>query len=1660
MNTFTQKFSFSFSYFNNDLPNISHSDTLNISGNMKQIVDQEAYIHFCKKFSIRQSSFLIYNKVSFIYPIIPFQRMTQQLVADLYMGYLRCFKGINYDDDRARDYIEFIISAKVVGRSFFRAIFNDPNFIFPSIHQSRTLTSYFQIIPCGQFLLECVFHQLFQGPYMRQFLFKLVSAIVDIDLINNYRNSLNLDSFFYHVGGNIDVLWRALTDLRFSIKGIRSSSQYTAEYYISYKMFLDDYCYLTCNSIHHKYGSSVSYDKAFVDSLMLNTELKARILRFYRKFHFRRVYDVIPETIPHHMSFILGALSFILGGGESNPGPVLSRLLNVFIPQVENIRNKVNTVTKTANICKEILIVSIYLNRMSDQVFSFISTLLKSSNTSTFDIFTKTSSLLITLYETHKVIMSKLDIAIQYNQAQGGDLENFILGIGLAAFLPPCFKSIFKDLQVYSNMKLLDDLTIFQSFIAFLISLPRRIFELFEYVGLDCKLTSAIITTLETLETMIPISELGITCSKLQALIISHQKDSRLHCNAEFQQKVMDAFPGYMRYKNLFLFNKRTMPSYFVNTSLAFDKLVKLVKYAQTDTRPEPVAIVFCGPPGTGKSCLTSILINSYKANQTIYTDTPTDALKKKFYDAYQNEDIYVVDDMGAKAVSQWSEIINQVSTVKYKLECAQIENKDAKFFTSSLMLISCNSIPTSASILPTDGIKDIEAFYRRLHRFSFDQVKYDGGVFSGKLVLQLFDRSPGMKRWVDKQTHDIVDLPGMVSFIDQYIRLQMDDRISIYKGLTNQGQLLQPLPTLSAQGKISDIVFTGMRNFCNSFPLGTTIFDFLLDGLADANKFLETNFPSLAILADSLNISATTIVFLVVCCGLTIIGIGSVIYDYFSDPKSADEYVLPPSTHYTSQREKKDIYRIIPQSVTELINFVTPSDHVPPQLKKFQDNVVVLNILKEVDGQTFSETCCGLMSVDKIIVPLHCVHDCSNSTVYFTAYTKGCSILYDKMEAHIVYRSENDDVAILQLSLVAPRYFKKLKIFVQSQNINLYMLMPSGTVDMAGKISQSSFPGKYSKGSYNGYLQPHDPVYTYNTSGLCGTWLVNGDGLLVAMHVVGIKLTKDGDSEYGAAHLFRTSTILEMQKVLDSAYGQVLEVCPAPETFSGAKLDRHVPNYVNNKSDITPSLVHGIFPLLRKPAEIQNKSKMLALSMDAYCETPNVKLKPLQFAQEVLIEKISGDDLPIFTGLSEFELVNGNDVLNRIDPKTSTGSGFEGPKSEWLDYENGKIRENLKERVRKFCNEVVTGNFKYDEYYTTSFKDELRNVDDTGKTKDPRLFQAGTLLLTLLYRFFFGELMCHVSKNRMTNGIMIGLNALSREWNRFATKITRRSQRNIYDGDYKWWDKRMHPLLQRFLNKALLILVRAHNMTAKFNFIFSTNFTDQQITTIFMQLLELAISTPTKLLSEVFITTHNMPSGIGITAFYNSCINIMITAFVYYTRSEELNKNPTVQEFIQEVDDYVYGDDKLLVCTDKLRPVMDPFHYARIVKILDIDFTKADKTPWLPDEYTNLDNVTFLKRSFKFHPILNQIVAPLEERSMCSTLNYISDSTRDVELTTIKLENFQREAYLHFYKYQSFISHAKQAAEFADLHPKFLSQDALNILYDSDYYSQMTPMH
>jgi hypothetical protein len=125
----------------------------------------------------------------------------------------------------------------------------------------------------------------------------------------------------------------------------------------------------------------------------------------------------------------------------------------------------------------------------------------------------------------------------------------------------------------------------------------------------------------------------------------------------------------------------------------------------------------------------------------------------------------------------------------------------------------------------------------------------------------------------------------------------------------------------------------------------------------------------------------------------------------------------------------------------------------------------------------------------------------------------------------------------------------------------------------------------------------------------------------------------------------------------------------------------------------------------------------------------------------------------------------------------------------------------------------------------------------------------------------------------------------------------------------------------------------------------------------------------------------------------------------------------------------------------------------------LGMDMTDSMKnkicTPFQP-----VEELTFLKRYFRFHPKLGGITCPLDLRTVYSTLSWIDSSKDDLDIVLRdKINAFQREIFLHYDVYEKEIRKMEKACFDKNIPFSLLPENYLIRLYNSgsydDYYSK-----
>jgi len=1352
-------------------------------------------------------------------------------------------------------------------------------------------------------------------------------------------------------------------------------------------------------------------------------------------------YDRFSKII-NQLNINFGHHQFILAGGESNPGPIFSRLAtaarNYFLPELSDVVNKITT---TCSKTSKVIISVLYLNRLFDSLLDVIGEMFSRFATSTLSFYSRLLTFCLNLYDTYSMLMQQLGLRVSFAHHQSGPFEHFAAAAFLSAILPNQLKFILKEIPIYTSFKIIDDSTWIFDLFSFIISLPRIMLEHMCNPETDLP---TVYQGLLAMEELLPFGEPGKFSYKARLLIDELEKTPAIINNKNFQTRFNEFYTSYSTFKSSYLSRKPVLPPFLKDLDTKLISYSKTILYLCSPSRPEPVCLVFAGPAGTGKTTLMRELLAHWSTHNSIYQHISEE---KDFFDQYGNQDIFCYDDIGQKGVYQWSNLINMVSTLKCPLQCADAKLKGTKEFTSRVLMLSTNNL--NITLTADCGISDRNALYRRLRVFDFANVRLTtNGVnrtFTGELIFKVFNLNTSQWDVVDTFDLDTVSIDNVKCYIHRYVALSIRRNTEIIQ----QTQVFQDYPA-----------FSDAASFQSGDSYLSTFYDLISktsDTILNILSYIQSLLPNY----DSLS---TTIFDLITSDGCVLLAIASIVSyaAYSAITRLYDDTqkltVNKISKHYHSDKyEKLKIDQVVPQSIEDIFSLQNEIDI--PQLRRFKDQTFVAQFSYLVDNKYRTESSTIVLSGKHFSAPMHCFNF-SDPTVeiFVTIYSSPNKILYDKALAKIVWHSINDDIVICRLPDAMPSYTSLITIPESSSNYDLFLITPKALHKMDKvRVTDLKLKFYHPRTKFQSEIGDTTNVfYDLNLDGICGSLLVNTDGFVLGHHVAVVTSNR---TEFGTSRIFSKETINALRKYFKTP----------PTNNVSLSIDKHVlPSavtidtknfaYIPTDSSYSKSQIFGVFDELRKPAQLKphaSKDGILDLTSTSFQVSKNIDLTPFPFVEKCMKEILPQKSNTFF---DERAVVLGDNNLNRIDPKTSVGHGLTGTKHDYLDYENGKIKPAMKQIIIDLLEKIRLGTFKYDTYFVTTLKDELRNLKDDSSPKDPRVFTAGSLQLTILYRIYLGTLFSSIFTDRKRNGIMVGINPFSEEWGELVKLHASLNETMNYsfDGDYEKWDKNMLPQFQRLLNKIVKdwFLSHDHNRLSLelLNSILSTNYSIADNEKFFDLLLELIISTPLLTYDLSYIKSHGMPSGIAVTTFFNSLINKMYTSYAFYLlfNQQSCNKGrvPLVSDFIYGIVDTVYGDDKLTTVREDLQ-WFNALSYKQIMDEISIGFTSAEKTK-ITQPFKNFYDCSFLKRTFYYHHILNRYVAPLEIRSMCSTLNYVKDEFRNEELTRIKCQNFQREAFLHPAPYyDNFMSKLKTKLDQTNFYVPFLTDEVLVDLYN-----------
>lgn len=310
--------------------------------------------------------------------------------------------------------------------------------------------------------------------------------------------------------------------------------------------------------------------------------------------------------------------------------------------------------------------------------------------------------------------------------------EEFCLATA-SMWLPGPLFEIIRRMNQISSGKIGDNFSYFHKIISFVVEGIVYILNLFP----NTPVVGKIATYLRDLV----INNNHYVLDKMRSFSTTKNLSDRL-MNAEFRASIKQFFDEV----NFTELEDLKRKSGTVAAIIAdFTNLRNRVKAYEESSRVEPVAIVIQGPPGCGKSVTMNLVLDSMEYTKYSHV-TPSIDGGKDFYDGYQNETIFYMDDVGQQGVSQWRHIINMVSVVRLPLECARAELKGTKFFGSELVVTTTNKFTDLQGITKQDCISDMKALWRRCFVLDMKDMVFasSGGHFAGTARWRSLDVSTG----------------------------------------------------------------------------------------------------------------------------------------------------------------------------------------------------------------------------------------------------------------------------------------------------------------------------------------------------------------------------------------------------------------------------------------------------------------------------------------------------------------------------------------------------------------------------------------------------------------------------------------------------------------------------------------------------------------------------------------------------------------------------------------------------------------------------------------------------------------------------------------------------------------------------------------------------
>lgn len=330
-------------------------------------------------------------------------------------------------------------------------------------------------------------------------------------------------------------------------------------------------------------------------------------------------------------------------------------------------------------------------------------------------------------------------------------------------------------------------------------------------------------------------------------------------------------------------------------------------------------------------------------------------------------------------------------------------------------------------------------------------------------------------------------------------------------------------------------------------------------------------------------------------------------------------------------------------------------------------------------------------------------------------------------------------------------------------------------------------------------------------------------------------------------------------------------------------------------------------------------------------------------------------------------------DAMNR---HTSTGFPYSTSKKRYTyDYCDTIYQAGFMptQSIIDECDEILDCYAKgkrYKPVFKATVKDEPLS-NEKIEIKKVRVFMAAPFAWCIVGRAYILPLMRAFQLSRETCWGAPGLNCAGPEWGKLLDGLHKVKGRNYIAGDYKAFDKKMEAA----------VILQAYEI---FYYVAEAcGYSPEELQVI----RGLAADNAYPVVSfknDIIEFRGSNPSGGFATVWINNLVN-----FIYFLHTwEELRPRDkyTTEDFFEHVSMMYYGDDNIGNVSDEVASWYNMKTIAKSLSHIAVTYTSADKYSELT-EFVTLEELSFLKRTWKFDEDVGHYLAPLEEKSIIKSM-------------------------------------------------------------------------